>query len=218
MQRLSGLYRKLVLHVGPTGQPLAVLNGEALQAVWAELRRELALPDQTDAPDALTAGLLAATDAQLARPDAVLAALRHDYFYPLFFADLAGRRYATDTLYRRPRRLAQFFAGLDLWFAETLELLPAASGAPHLTLRGRGAADAARTPPDRLAAAVQARLGLGEAPAADPAGLRLAYEATYEIEKSTGLLVAVEATVLCRYAAHYRKEYHLTVIRQPLNL
>ena len=208
-RRLAGLYRRLVLAVTPAGQPAALRNLPDLQAAWPALKA--ALTARYARQDAVTTRLIEATETQLRDPAAVFASLRHDYFYQLFFNGLAGQRFALGHAYAGPRTLSRFVAGTDLGFREVVELLPGAPLAPTATFRGRGTLDPARTPRAPLGQAVQARLALD--PPLDPAQLRFTYETGYELEKSTGLPVAITARFGIAYRDQYRKDYQMTIQR-----
>ena len=207
---LADLYQHLELRLGANGQVLAVLNHPEVQQTWKRVQAELL--NRAGGADAVTAQLLAGVAEQLAQPAGLLTSLRYDYLFAFLLKDIYQQRFEGELRYGQAQVLPRFFADADLWYWERLALMPApAPGRVGLHLSGE--LDRART--DVLAVvqhlrdAHEALTGVPAAASAHPADLRLAYEATYEVDAATGWPVRVEASVRCWLPNLYSKEYFL---------
>jgi hypothetical protein len=211
---LAELYNHLELHVTPTGQLAALGNQEEVQQTWARVKQELAL--RSGGEDDFTQVLVAGLDEQLGRPGALLASLRFDYFFGFLLQTIYEQQFEGNFRYGQARCFPQFFAGTDLWFWERLEL--AAPTAPaRVAVRLTGLLDAAQTDlaavAQQLVAAQLLAAPAGPAlPLPAPEDLRIAYEATAELDAATGWPLFVEASVRCGIAdASYSKEYFIRI-------
>lgn len=213
MLLLSDLYQRLELQVAPDGQLLAVLNQAEVQQTWERVRTELI--QRSGGEDAVTNLLLSGIDEQLQQPQSLLASLRYDYLFGFLLKNIYQQRFESDRRYEQAQIMPHFFAGVDLWCWERLELaLPPAPGRVALYLSGtldRDRTELAAVTQQMLAAQAAAAGQSPAAPlvAANPADLCFAYDATYDVDVATGWPVSVEASIRCWLPAMYSKEYFL---------
>lgn len=215
---LADLYQRLELRLTPLGQVAQVLNEPAIHQTWARVKAELVR--RSGGEDEFTQVLVQGLVEQLRRPGTVLASLRLDYFFGFLLQNVYGQRFETGFRYGQPRCFPQFFAGLDLWFTERLELA-VPSGPERVALRLTGQPDPARTNlvavAEQVAAAQQLLAPAGSDASAAPVlpeALRFAYEASAELDAATGWPVRVEAAVRCWVPGGYSKEYFLRLEQQ----
>ncbi|RZK32638.1 MAG: hypothetical protein EOO63_00740 [Hymenobacter sp.] len=211
---LGSLYQELELDVAPTGRLLALRNHATIVQTWAAVQDELVA---RSGGDELTMELLASVEAQLQRPQQLLASLRHDYAFGFLLPNCYQQRFESGFRYEQAVGFPHFFATVDLWCCERLELLaPLAPG--RATLRLAGSLDSSRTDLAAVGRAMDVALGLagyGSKAPTLPGAVRAAYEATLEVDVATGWPVAVEASVRCYVDAVYSKEYFLRLEQLP---
>ncbi|MFD2721315.1 hypothetical protein ACFST9_21545 [Hymenobacter monticola] len=211
---LASLYQRLEIDATPAGQLLSLRNHAEVLKTWAEVQAELIR--RSGGEDEVTQVLLQSVGAQLERPDALLASLRHDYAFAFLWPDLYQQRFESGFYYEQAREFPLFFTDTSLWFRERLEVAePTAAG--QARLRASGNLDAQRTDLDTVARQVDAAFtaaGLTAPPTA-PFALSGTYEASFDLNPDTGWPVTVEASVICRAGAAYSKEYFLRFEQLP---
>lgn len=206
---LADLYQHLELQVALDGQLLAVLNQPEIEQTWERVRGELVA--RSGGEDVVTQLLLSGIEAQLQQPDSLLVSLRYDYLFEFLLKNIYRQRFESHWRYGQAQVLPGFFAGVDLWCWERLELvLPSASD--RVALRLSGVLDRDRTDVAAVTEQMLAAVAAGGQPtssSANPADLRFAYNATYEVDAITGWPVGVEASIRCWLPGLYSKEYFL---------
>lgn len=213
---LGSLYQRLELRVLPAGQLVSLLNEATIHQAWGAAKEELM--SRSGGRDSFTEVLVRGVEQQLARPGALLASLRLDYLFSFLWQNVYGQRFESQFWYEQPRCFPRFFAGIDLWFSERLELLPPAAG--QVALRLSGTLDASRTDLAALRRQLDTERedgGLAACAPAQLAALRGEYTATCQLDLATGWPVALEASVRCHADDAYSKEYFLRLEQLPLS-
>lgn len=204
---LAQVYQRLVLATSPAGQFLALRNHAEIVGTWTAVRQQLG--HHTD--DETAAGLRAALDGLVPDGSALLASLRFDYFFSLFFKNVCHQRFETFATYTQRIGFPQFFSDVSVGFVEQMTLEPSTAPEPFATLTFSSQVDEAATDRAAVAGAIAERLGNPLAPA--PAALHFTYDATCVLDKASGLPVALDVAVTCGARPRYQKEYTLTVRR-----
>ncbi|HEX8326842.1 MAG TPA: hypothetical protein VF629_04830 [Hymenobacter sp.] len=204
--RLAVLY-EWVVEVGPLGQPLALLNAEAVQHRWEELKTDLRRISSPD--DEITSYLIIYLDQQVRAPSNLLNSLQFDYLYLTLFTLLK-----TPPIDDAGRTFPRFFENFALSFSE--QLTHTSTEAPSLTtLVVRGTLDSQRTDVPAITQHIASALAAVRPSAPVDAALaaHFGYQATYVLTEATGLPERVEMTVYARLAEQYNKEYTLLLTR-----
>ena len=205
--RLAVLYQQVIVRAAPTGAFLELLNHAALRQTWAQLAQEL--QEATTADDQLTATLIQFMSQQLQSPVRVLHSLRYDYLYAALVPNLFALPMDCASPTARTREFAQFFDKQALFFAEQVQVLEPAAEAT-VTVACRGTVDAQRTD----VAAIGRLMAQAVSQPADAVVVpHFHYAATHVLDVATGLPQRVDLTVYGRLAAHYNKQYTLTLTR-----
>jgi hypothetical protein len=208
---LAELYQKLEIQATLDGRLVAVLNQAEVQQLWQGVRAELI--HRSGGEDEVTQLLLDGVDEQLQLPQSLLTSLRYDYVFEFLLKNIYQQRFESGQRYGQALVLPRFFAEADLWCWERLELAPPTTPG-RAALRLSGVLDRDQTD---VTAVIQQMLGAQAAAAPhspapadpDPAHLRFAYEAAYEVDMATGWPVSVEASIRCWLPDVYSKEYFL---------
>lgn len=205
---LATLYQRLELAATSGGRLLALRNHAEVLATWANVKQELMR--RSGGTDEITRILVDSVGTQLQDPARLLASLRHDYAFAFLLPDVYQQRFEDGLEYGQAREFSQFFAGTSLWFNERLTVAAATSPA-WAVLHLRGQLDEQRT--DLAAATAQATANLvaatGRQPASPLPRLRGTYEATLDLDATTGWPIRVEVMVRAEAGRDYSKEYFL---------
>lgn len=208
---LAGLYQTLVLRASASGRLLELVNHADVVRAWQDIKHELRRRHEEE--DAMTNAIIEDFDRQVLIPQSMFDSLPYDYFYPAFVKNVYAQRFETNSTYMQRKWFPQFFPAAGLCFQETMTLHPPETPESEtVTLHFRGVLDAEQTPLAEIAQALETRLA--SAPAIRPEELHCRYQATHELDKKTGLPVAIALTVACHCPNIYQKEYHLTVRRR----